>query len=173
MQVFPRENIRSHCVGAIWPEFLGRAALGESFVLETERFNSANGPIRIDGVLAGDVLAIHLEAIDIAGPFYACNGGPFIDGPCIELSYENGWFVWPKHFRLRANPSVGNIAVLPAPTDEILEMSREYVLPGRRIPNDRGWRRVVNDPRDKHCHQDCVYLTTGSTIHMKAQVDGA
>jgi acetamidase/formamidase len=31
----------------------------------------------------------------------------------------------------------------------------------------------VNDPRGKHCHQDCPYLTAGSIIHLKAQVDEA
>ena len=32
---------------------------------------------------------------------------------------------------------------------------------------------MVNDPRGKHCHQDCRYLAAGSIIHLKAQVDGA
>jgi acetamidase/formamidase len=29
----------------------------------------------------------------------------------------------------------------------------------------------VNDPRAKHCHQDCRWLAPGSIIHLKAQVD--
>jgi acetamidase/formamidase len=31
----------------------------------------------------------------------------------------------------------------------------------------------VNDPRGRHCHQDCAALTAGATIHLRAQVDGA
>lgn len=86
MQIFERENIQMHCVGQEWPEFLGTVRLGESFVVETEQYNSANGPIAIQDVRAGDSIAVHVE---------------------------------------------------------------------------RGWRRVVNDPRAKHCHQDCQYLTEG------------
>jgi acetamidase/formamidase len=170
MQIFHRDNIRRHCVGQSWPDPLGHVALGESFVIETERFNDANGPILVEGVGAGDDLAIHVEAIDIVGPFRANNGGPLIAGPEPELQYRDGWFEWPRHFRLRAKPSIGNVAILPEPTDEIREMAREIVLPDRRIPHIRGWRRVVNDPRGKHCHQDCQFLTAGSIIHMKAQV---
>ena len=97
MQVFKRESIHSHCVGAEWPGFLGKVRLGESFIIETEQFN---------------------------------------------------------------------LAVLPEPTNHIREMVRTD-------PLERGWRRIVNDPRAKHCHQDCQYLTAGSRIHMKAQVDQA
>jgi acetamidase/formamidase len=32
---------------------------------------------------------------------------------------------------------------------------------------------VVNDPRAKHCHQDCRWLTAGATIHLMTQVDEA
>jgi acetamidase/formamidase len=87
-------------------------------------------------------------------------------GDSPPLRYDDGYFLFPRHFRLKARPSVGNIAVLPEPTERIRELIR----------NDhakRGWRRVVNDPRAKHCHQDCQYLTAGSRIHLRAQVDGA
>jgi acetamidase/formamidase len=61
---------------------------------------------------------------------------------------------------------VGNIAVLPQPAENILDLARHD-------PLGRGWRRIVNDPRAKHCHQDCQYLRAGSSIHLKAQVDQA
>ena len=57
MRTFKREHIHTHCVGAEWPEFLGEVALGESFVVETERFNLANGPVAVAGVRAGDDIA--------------------------------------------------------------------------------------------------------------------
>jgi acetamidase/formamidase len=164
--------VASHCVGAEWPAFLGEVALGESFVVETESVG-ANGPIAIGDVRAGDDIAVHVEAIDIEGPFRAPNGGPFMDGPLVPLEYRDGYFHFPRHFRLKARPSVGCIAVLPGPTDEIVAMAREYEYFGRRWKNDRGWRRVVRDARDKHCHQDCAALTAGAVLHVKAQVDRA
>lgn len=173
MKVFKRELIHTHCVGKEWPDFVGKVELEESFIIETERFWLANGPVEIEGINAGDPIAVHIEDIEILPPFEAPNGGPFIDGELVPLEYSDGYFYYPNHFKLEAKPSVGNVAVLPEPTDEIMEMSREYKYEGKRWKNEHGWRRVVNDPRDKHCHQDCPWLTAGSVIHLKAQVDGA
>ena len=172
MQVFQKENIHSHCVGVEWPDFLGEVQVGESFVIETERFNLVNGPIAVAGVKAGDDLAIHVEDIAILPPFFAPNGGPFFEGigESPQLTYEDGYFLFPKSLRLKAKPSVGNIGVLPEPTNRIIKMAQTDYLPPQEY---RGWRRVMNDPRGKHCHQDCQYLTTGSIIHMKAQVNNA
>jgi acetamidase/formamidase len=168
MQTFKREHIHTYEVGAEWPEFLGRIELGESFVIETERFNLANGPLAISGVVAGEDIAIQVERIEILPPYLAPNGGPFTEGmgEPVPLEYVDGDLVFPRQFRLKAVPSVGNIAFLPEPTDRILELSR-------KDPTGRGWRRIVNDPRAKHCHQDCSYLAEGARIHMKAQTDGA
>jgi len=172
VRTFKREHIHTHCVGAEWPGFLGEVALGESFFIETERFNLANGPIAVAGVRAGDDIAVHVEGIEILPPFWAPNGGPFYEGmgDPLPLEYVDGCFLFPQGFRLPARPSVGNLAVLPAPTAQVLEMARTDFGPPER---HRGWRRVVNDPRGKHCHQDCQHLTVGATIHVKAQVDGA
>jgi acetamidase/formamidase len=172
MQIFARQLISEHCVGAEWPEFVGRVELGESFLVETVEVG-ANGPIEVAGVRAGDALAIHIEAIEMEPPFYAPNGGPFIDGERVPLTYRDGWFYWPKRFRLKAEPSVGSVAVLPKPTEATLRMSRRMEYGGRVWRNERGWRRIVRDPRGKHCHQDCRALGVGSLIHLKAQVDGA
>jgi len=168
MKTFKRESIRSHCIGYEWPELLGDVKLGESFLIETEQFNSVNGPISIDGVKAGDNIAIHIEQIEILPPFHAPNGGPFFEGmgDPRELAYQDGYFIFPKYFRLKAKPSIGNIAVLPKPTGFVLELIRND-------PARRGWRCIVNDPRAKHCHQDCRFLQSGSILHTKAQVDGA
>src|SRR5579883_1236735 len=172
MRVFKRELVETHCVGAEWPTFCGRVELGEPFVIETQSLG-ANGPVEIAGVRAGDPIAIHVEAIEMEGPFSAPNGGPFMDGPRPRLEYRDGAFIWPNHFRLKAEPSIGNVAILPEPTEEILAMSREYEYSGNTWPNDQGWRRVVRDPRGKHCHQDCRALGVGAMVHMNAQVDGA
>ena len=174
MQTFARGLTQSHCVGAEWPEFVGSVALGESFVVETESDNP-NGPIEIVGVHAGTAIAVHVERIEIEGPFSAPNGGPFVEGAGqpVPLALDNGWFVWPAGYRLAARPSVGNIAVLPERTDEVVRAIREYEVDGRIWPNSRGWRRVVREPRGKHCHQDCYALGEGAVFHMRAQVTAA
>jgi amidase len=145
------------------------------FVVETERFNAANGPIAVTGIAAGEDIAVHIERIEITGPYEAPNGGPFVDGmgPPVPIKLEGEYFRFPNGFRLRAAPSVGNIAMLPYPSDEVMALSRRSLAPGARFQDFRGWRRIVNDPRGKHCHQDCGFLGEGAVIHMKAQVDGA
>jgi len=168
MQTFTRENIHTHCVGSAWPEFLGQVDLGESFVIETERFNLVNGPITVKGIRAGDPLVVIVEQVDILPPFFAPNGGPFFEGmgELQPLQSEQGCFIFPQGFRLEARPAIGNIAVLPEQTERIRKL----------ISGDaagRGWRCAVNDPRGKHCHQDCSALQPGARIHLRAQVDGA
>ena len=71
MHVFPRSAIGSHCVGAQWPDFLGSVRLGESFVIEIERSKPVNGPVRIEGVKAGDAIAIQIEEIEMVGEFWS------------------------------------------------------------------------------------------------------
>jgi len=166
MNSFSRDLIETHCPGMEWPDFLGHVRLGESFVVETERFNSVNGPIAVDGIKAGDNVAVLIESIEMIPPFESPNGGPFHEGmgESVPLDFRDGRFLFPNGLVLKANPSVGNVAVLPKPTSAVLAMSRRF---------KRGWRAVVNDPRGRHCHQDCQYLAVGSTIHMKAQIDGA
>ena len=174
MQTFTRDLIHKHCVGAEWPYMLGRVEIGESFVVETEEC-APNGPIEVAGVKAGDTLAIHIESIEMVPPFSAPNGGPFFEGlgPPVPLEYRDGYFHWPSHFRLKATPSVGNVAVLPEPTEEILELSRTLQFGSDKgKPNPRGWRTVVRDTRGKHCHQDCFAIQVGAVVHIRAQVDG-
>jgi acetamidase/formamidase len=172
MQRFPREAITTHCVGAAWPEMLGTVALGESFVVETVECGP-NGPVAIEGIRAGDAIAVHIEKIELEGPLVAPNGGPFIDGPKQPLEQHGDTLHWPRHFRLRMAPSVGNVAVLPEQTEEIVDMIHCYRAGEQTFPNRKGWRRAVREPRDRHCHQDCRDLRAGAVIHMKAQVDGA
>jgi len=175
VQVFARGLIETHCPGFEWPDFLGAVRLGERFVVETERFNRANGPIAVEGVRAGEAIAVHNEAIDMVPPFESPNGGPFFEGmgDPVPLEYRDGLFIYPNGLVLPARPSIGNVAVLPAPTEAILALSRRDLGPPGPGRRGWGWRGVVNDPRGKHCHQDCAYLGVGSTIHLKVEVDGA
>ncbi len=175
MRVFTRDLIETHCSGTEWPDFLGTVQLGEGFTVETERFNRANGPVAIAGVRAGDNIAVHIESIDMLPPYESPNGGPFFEG-CgdpVPLQFRADQFQYPNGLVLPARPSVGNVAVLPAPTESILAMSRRDTGSPREGHRGWGWRSVVNDPRGKHCHQDCQHLAVGSAIHLRAQVDGA
>lgn len=175
MRVFTRDLIKTHCVGSEWPDFLGQVRLGESFLIETEGCDP-NGPVFIEDIEAGDNIAVYIERIQMLPPFEAPNGGPFSEGtgPPVPLEYREGYFYWPNHFRIKASPSVGDVAVLPEPTDEVLEACRIlYFGPDKGKSNSFGWRTVVRTPRGKNCHQDCWALAEGSCIHMKAQVDGA
>lgn len=174
MQVFGRELTETHCVGAEWPEFCGAVEPGESFVIETRECNP-NGPIEVKGIRKGEIIGIAIKDIQIEPPFSAPQTGPFFlgCGEAIPLEYEDGWFIWPNHFRLRASPSIGNIAVLPEPDEEIRELCRFQILSPKPFERDpRGWRRVVRDTRGKHCHQDCFALTKGARIFFRANVDG-
>jgi hypothetical protein len=175
MQVFTRDLIETHCAGLAWPKFLGSVQLGERFVVETERFNRVNGPIAIQSIRAGDPIAVHIESIEILPPFESPNGGPFFEGmgDPVELTYREGLFAFPNGMVLPAKPSVGNVAVLPAPTESILALSRRDLGPPTKTHRGWGWRGVVNDPRGKHCHQDCPSLGAGAILHLKAQVDQA
>ncbi len=176
MRVFKRELTETHDVGAEWPTFVGCVELGESFVIETTNQEcTPNGPVEIRGVKAGDTVAIHIEKIELVEPFYAPNGGPFFEGmgERVPLDYREGYFYWPHHFRLKANPSVGNIAILPVPSEENLAVCRIIAFgPDTGKQNPYGWRTLVRAPRGKHCHQDCWAITEGAIVHMKAQVDG-
>jgi acetamidase/formamidase len=174
MQVFKRELIETHCVGDEWPTFCGTVEPGESFVIQTVE-SSPNGPVEVKGILKGDTICVSIEDIHIEPRFRAPQSGPFFlgCGEGIPLEYQEGWFRWPKHFRLQANPSVGNIAVLPEPDEEILELCRYQIFgPKPFAKNPRGWRRVVRDTRGKHCPQDCFALTKGARIFFRVNVDG-
>ena len=173
MKVFTRDLIQTHCSGTEWPDFLGRVEPGEHLIIETERFNRVNGPIAVSGIRAGDDIAVHIEAVTIEPPFESPNGGPFFEGmgDLVPLEYKNGLFIYPNGLQLPARPSIGNVAILPARTPAIRALSREDLGPPGPRRRGWGWRGVMNDPRGKHCHQDCRDLGPGAVIHLKAQVD--
>ncbi len=175
MQVFGRDLVETHCAGSEWPNFLGRVQPGERFVVETERGNRVNGPLAVAGIRAGDAIAVHVESIEMVPPYESPNGGPFFEGlgDPVPLTYLDGRFCYPQGTVLPAKPSVGNVAVLPEPTEAVLAMSRRDLGPSGLRHRGWGWRGLVNDPRGKHCHQDCASLSAGAAIHLRAQVDQA
>jgi len=67
---FDRSLIETHFAesGQLVPDFIGSVELGEPFVIETANTNDANGPVAIEGVQAGDDIAVEIEKIEIVGP---------------------------------------------------------------------------------------------------------
>ena len=171
MRRFDRSLIETHFAekGQLHPDFIGSVELGESFVIETENTNDANGPVAVEGVLAGDDIAVEIEDIQIVGPVIAPNGGPLDGFAGIELDHRDAYLYFPQHFRIRPRPTLGNVAVLPGPE----ERARLQVWAASVGYTQTLWRQLVNDSRGKHCHQDCPFLGPGTRIHLKAQVDGA
>ena len=174
MRVFKREFARTHCPDAEWPQFLGKVSLGEPFIIETASENWPNGPISVEGIKEGDAIAVHIENIVPVGPFTCPNGGPFHDGTGqgLPLTLKDGYFIFPDRFHLKCEPSVGNIAVLPQRNNESLGYSQQ-TLKTDYHGSFRGWRRLVNDLRGKHSHQDAKWIREGSILHLRTQVDEA
>ena len=171
MQIFERALIDNHAVDLrdANPDFIGTVDLGESFVMETADSNMVNGPIEVRGILEEEAIAIYIESIETIPPIIAPNGGPLDGLPGVELKFEDGYLVFPERFRIKPRPTLGNVGVLP---------SRETVEKILRWANSLGyspryWRQWMNDPRMKHCHQDCPSLGPGSKIHLRSQVNGA
>ena len=168
---FDRSLIETHFAesGQLVPDFIGSVELGEPFVIETANTNDANGPVAIEGVQAGDDIAVEIENIEIVGPVIAPNGGPLDGFEGFELEHRDGYLYFPQHFRIRPRPALGNVAILPSTEKRARLM--EWAAGVGYTPTR--WRQLVNDPRGKHCHQDCPWLGPGARIHLKAQVDGA
>ena len=170
MQKFPRSAIDRHAVGVQWPDFLGSVRLGESFVIETERYKLVNGPIRIEGVATGDAIAIQIVKIDMVGPFEAVTQERGEQPRRVELDLrDDGCFYFPRNFRLEARPTIGNIGVLPQPSEQALAHALKAAGDGSGL----GWRALMTAPQGDHCHSNCPWLAAGSIIHLKARVDGA
>lgn len=171
MKRFSRALIKDHFAeeGQLAPEFVGSVELGETFVLETENSNDANGPVFIGGVRPGDSLTVQIKEVEIAGPVVAPNGGPLDGLEGFEVELRDGYLHFPEGFRVRPRPTLGNVAVLPSPEERerIIGWARSIGYTPMR------WRQLVNDPRGRHCHQDCPFLGPGSRIHLRAQVEGA
>ena len=169
VQRFARSAIHSHSVGVEWPEFLGAVQLGEMFVVETDRDGGVNGPIEIAGVSAGETIVVRIKGIEMIGPFESAADPFHPEAGTVELEYRDECFYFPRNFRVQANPTVGNLGVLPKPSEEVLSASRDALSHGERL----GWRRLLRAPQGRHCHQDCPWLSAGSALHLQAQVDGA
>jgi amidase len=180
VQRFPATNLKN--VYSRFHEPHGRVADGEPFQVETEdcfggRFRDprgytaeniewveenldvVTGPIFVEGATSGDVVAVRIDAIEVTTP------GSVVVGPYTDPSPDDWWLdeedamalpVEDGHVRLGdrvripVQPVIGCLAT--APKQEVV-LSRH----GERFGGN----------------QDCNPMTTGSTVVLPVNVDGA
>jgi len=145
--------------------------LGETFMLETigttghvyERFESSieppltisgnpcTGPVLVNGVRRGDVIACHIQGIEPFGHTIAGTGSvlaeDFEQEDCDLIRLEQGKALFPGGVSVPANPMAGCIGVVPDP-----------------FPVPETWKHGGN--------MDITALGPGATFHVKAQRDG-
>ena len=112
-------------------------------VLEQSRSDPLTGPIAVEGAMPGDVLEVHIDAIEIMG-LGAQGVIPeigILDWPRLPLEFfavEDGEIVFPGGLRLTARPNLGCLGVAPAgeavpsvlPGDHGGNIDTRYVCPG-------------------------------------------
>jgi amidase len=179
MRQFPATELKN--VYSPYHEPHGRVASGETFQIETadcfdgrlrdpanftpetlswveKNLDVVTGPIHVDGVRAGDVVAVRIDAIEITTP------GTLVLGPYTDPSPDDWWLqedssaavpiedghvILGDGFRVPVEPLIGCLAT--APEDEVVRSRHEGDYGG---------------------NQDCNLMTTGATVILPAHVDG-
>jgi len=148
-------------------------AQGETFVIETiatsDRFiaceadadkpdgpmegNPSTGPVRVEGIKAGEVIAVHIEAIEVAGHCTLGIGGETLLPPeHIEerrdfVRIEDGVAHFAGGFEAPVRPMFGCFGVVPA------------------APSPEPWRHGGNI--------DLPDVCAGNTVHVRCERDDA
>jgi amidase len=122
----------------------GQVREGMSEVTKSERANPATGPIAVEGVVPGQVLAIDILSIDPADKGYLT----FAHRPRF-FSQRGGLIPFAPGIRLAAEPMIGTIGVAPDEGDF-----------GTKVPGDHGGNM---DTRD---------VAAGATLYLTARVAG-
>lgn len=180
MQRFPAADLKN--VYSPFHEPHGRVRSGETFQVETEdcfsgrlrdpenftaetlawvekNLDVVTGPIYVEGVRAGDAVAVRIEAFDITTPgtlYLGRFSDPSPDDWWLELEgsapvvVEDGFVVVNERLRVPVKPILGCLAT--APEQEVILSRHEGEYGG---------------------NQDCGLMTTGATVILPAQVDGA
>ena len=108
--------------------------------------NPVTGPFLIDGIRAGDWLAVHIDDITVARYGYIRRGGPFLNRPRIVLEVADGRVRFPGGVSVPARPMIGVIGVIPTADSA--------------------------DPGPHGGNMDTVDIKAGSVFHVRAQRDG-
>ena len=106
------------------------------------------GPVAVEGIRAGDWLAIDILEIWSTAPGFTRGGDEWFDEPANFIPVEEDEALFPGDIRVPLSPMVGIIGVLPA--DE----SNSPQAPGEHGGN-----------------MDIREIGTGSTVHLQAQRD--
>lgn len=109
--------------------------------------NPVTGPFLVEGILAGEWIAVHLEDIQVARYGYIRRGGPFLNRTRIVLEVKEGRVYFPGAVSVLARPMVGVIGVIP--------------------------KEDASDPGPHGGNIDTVDVKARSVFHVKAQRDGA
>lgn len=159
----------NHLASAAEREPLATLALGETIEVETANArnldlrpgvvvetavkrtegsrNPVTGPFLVEGIQAGDWIAVHLEEIRLGRYGYVRRSGPFLNRSRLILEVRDGRVRFPGGVSIPARPMIGVIGVIPA---------RDAVDPGPHGGN-----------------MDTVDIAAGSVFHVRAQRDGA
>jgi len=108
--------------------------------------NPVTGPFLVEGIRAGDWVAVHLEEIGAARYGYIRRGGPFLNRSRIVLEVRDGRVLFPGGVSVPARPMLGVIGVIPAADS--------------------------SDPGPHGGNMDTVDVRAGSVFHVRAQRDG-
>lgn len=124
--------------------------------LDFNRVNPATGPVYLEGVGKGDVLAVHIREIRVKSPgIMVAAPGAGVLGDLIQQSetlmvpLENGKACF-KGLELPLNPMIGVIGVAPA---------------GEPIP--------CGVPESHGGNMDTTLIAAGTTLYLPVQVEGA
>ncbi|SHE94039.1 acetamidase/formamidase family protein [Desulforamulus putei] len=124
--------------------------------LDFMRVNPATGPVYLEGVKAGDVIAVHIcdikvksPGVMVAAPGAGVLGGMVTESQTLLVPLENGVTRF-KDLEIPLNPMIGVIGVAPA---------------GEPVP--------CGTPDRHGGNMDTTLIAAGSTLYLPVQVDGA
>ena len=123
--------------------------------LDPSRCDPLTGPIAVSGAQPGDVLEVHIDAIEVEGlgAQGVLPGIGILDWPTLPLEFlavEDGEIVFPGGLRLAARPNLGCLGVAPA---------------GAAVPS------VL--PGDHGGNLDTRFICAGSVVELPVFVPGA
>ncbi len=125
-------------------EAIGKCLPGDVMEVHPPRYSRPGGPFLIEGIRAGDWVAIEILAID-PGPYgFYRNGGPFWGSMRLVAPVRAGWVHFPPDFVVPVRPMIGVIQLESVAAFEI----------------DHGGNMDFNS------------VQPGSTVHLRAQKDG-
>ena len=128
----------------VWDAFAGKYTVRKDEEDDETRANPATGPMYVNGIEPGDIVAIEILDIELVdqGVLHLGSGWKILD-------IDNGMAVYSQNLKIPVLPMIGVIGIAPA--EGILDC---------RTPGDQGGNMDTND------------VCPGSTLCLKAQVPG-